>query len=249
MAEKKKDERTTARTEVEKALVKALSADMGEIPEVSITVEELKQLAAADKKKRKKRAMKYASVAAVAVIVWATVVFMAWPETVVPVDADKNTEQRVETGDGEIVINEGDGIGESGITEITETDWEKVSQYRKDFPALMNPTYIPEKYKFKILNIEKYSKDEFYACYTYEKEKKKLLIEQRIYRGDATRSSFLTEGTQTTKSKIGTAYIIPKEEDTTLVIVNLKNGDVSVKGELDIDELIQILDNIEIEMP
>lgn len=245
MAEKNKDERTTARSAVENALVKALSDDMGEIPEVSITVEELKALDAADKKKRRKRAARCASVAAVAVIVCAAVVYMAWPETVVPVDADKNTEQRVETGDGEIVINEGDGIGESGIVEITETDWEKVSRYRKDFPALAIPGYINEQYKFKILNIEKYSKDEFYACYTYEKKNKKLLIEQRTYRDDATRASFLTEGTKTTEVKLGTAYILPKEEKKTLIIVQIKNGDISVTGELDTEELIQILDNVE----
>ncbi|MCQ4638321.1 DUF4367 domain-containing protein [Anaerovorax odorimutans] len=245
MAENRKGGQATARNKVEKALIQALEEDMGEIPEASITVDELKALESADKKKRKKRTVRYVSVAAIAVIVCAAVVYVAWPETAVPVDADKNTEQRVETGDGEIVINEGDGVGEIGITEYNETNWDAVRSYQEKFPGLGIPQYIPEEYNFNNLNIEKYSKEEFYACFTYEKGKEPLLIEQRTYREDAAKTSFITEGAQTIKTKLGTAYAMPQEGGSTFIIINLKTGDLSVKGTLDTKELIKILDNVE----
>lgn len=246
MAEKKKDERTTARTEVEKALVKALSDDMGEIPEVSITVEELKQLAAADKKKRKKRAAKYASVAAVAVIVCAAVVFMAWPETVVPVDADKNTEQRVETGDGEIVINEGDGIGESGITEITETDWEKVKKCKSFVHQLIIPGFIPGEYAFQKLKIEKYNHDGFWAQYAYKKNDDQLFIEQREYNEKGANTGGIENVTETITSKLGKVYL-STEEKKIIASVYTDKGIIRIKGDINRDEALKIIE--ELEMP
>ena len=244
MAEKKKDERTTARTEVEKALVKALSDDMGEIPEVSITVEELKQLAAADKKKRKKRAAKYASVAAVAVIVCAAVVFMAWPETVVPVDADKNTEQRVETGDGEIVINEGEIQGDSGIVEIDEFDWKHIKDHRKDAPKLGLPQYIPDGYDFKSLHIEIYKEDGFNAEYKFNKGDEELFIKQREYNRNDVKTVLLEGEVEEITTKQGKVYILKDNQEATTIIKQIGTSDLTIIGNLDTDDLIKIVNKI-----
>lgn len=246
MAEKNKDERTTARSAVENALVKALSDDMGEIPEVSITVEELKALDAADKKKRRKRAARCASVAAVAVIVCAAVVYMAWPETVVPVDADKNTEQRVETGDGEIVINEGDGIGESGIVEIDETDWDKVKSYRKQFPKLGIPMYIPTGFTFERLHIETYDADGFYFQYVYINDTQRIYISQREYKGAGNNATgFLKGEGKAMETKVGTAYIVSEDENSLICIKLNDNGYLEIKGAIAEKEIVKILEQID----
>ncbi|MDE8731519.1 hypothetical protein P0G10_00110 [Eubacteriales bacterium DFI.9.88] len=240
MAEKNKDERTTARSAVENALVKALSDDMGEIPEVSITVEELKALDAADKKKRRKRAARCASVAAVAVIVCAAVVYMAWPETVVPVDADKNTEQRVETGDGEIVINEGEIQGDSGITEYNESNWEKVSGYRIYVPKLVIPGYIPKKYIFQNLFIEIYGDSDFLAEYTYSSDHKSLIITQRTYSGGSNVN--ITKGiTKKITTNWGDIYTIEDNGAEKIYMKYSSDGYLSVAGDITTEKAAKIL--------
>ncbi|WP_269477283.1 DUF4367 domain-containing protein [Hominibacterium faecale] len=244
MAEKNKDERTTARSAVENALVKALSDDMGEIPEVSITVEELKALDAADKKKRRKRAARCASVAAVAVIVCAAVVYMAWPETVVPVDADKNTEQRVETGDGEIVINEGEIQGDSGMVEIDEFDWKNIENYRKDVPELGIPHYVPEGYKFKVLHIEIYKEDGFNAEYKFNKGDEELFIKQRKYNKRDVKTVLLEGNAEEIVTKQGKVYILKDDKEPTTIIKQSGASDLTVMGKINTDDLIDIINRI-----
>lgn len=248
MAEKNKDERTTARSAVENALVKALSDDMGEIPEVSITVEELKALDAADKKKRRKRAARCASVAAVAVIVCAAVVYMAWPETVVPVDADKNTEQRVETGDGVVIINEGEAEGE-GIVTYSEKSWKNVKKLRKIFKKLAIPEYVPEGYNFVDLSIEQYSEiGGFKATYKYWKSGENLLIEQRQYEGSGENAPILTGKERELHVKQNTVYILD-DEDNSSTMATLYTNQTSIKviGNLSDDDIIKLIE--EIDMP
>ncbi|MCI7303264.1 MAG: hypothetical protein SOR93_04380 [Clostridiales Family XIII bacterium] len=246
MAEKNKDERTTARSAVENALVKALSDDMGEIPEVSITVEELKALDAADKKKRRKRAARCASVAAVAVIVCAAVVYMAWPETVVPVDADKNTEQRVETGDGEIVINEGDGIGESGIVEIDEDNWLNIESYREDVPQLAIPNYIPKEYKFQKLHIELYENNGFSAEYTFLYGKKQLFFKQRHYVDGEMKTTYL-KGDAEVIQKDNEEYYLLKEQGEPPMMMKADNLNwLTLVGDLETNTLIEIFNKVAI---
>lgn len=246
MAENKKDGQAAAKSEVEKALIQALEDDMGEIPEVSITVDELKALESADRKKRRKRAVRYVSVAAIAAIVCAAVVYVAWPETAVPVDADKNTEQRVETGDGEIVINEGDGVGESGMTEIEETSWDNVEKIRESVPLLGIPQYVPTKYMFNKLRVEIYETNGEYAQYIYINTGRKLYISQRIYSKDSNmaKTSVLQGENRIVSTKRGDVYITSEDNDSLIGINYNENGYVEVKGNIEEKELIKIIEQI-----
>ncbi len=98
------NERTEGEQRLAAVLREGLEQEIGEIPEVSINIDELKQLEAADRKTRKIKRLRTISVAAAAVIVCAAIIYTVLPESVVPVDADKNTKQKVEEKDGVVII-------------------------------------------------------------------------------------------------------------------------------------------------
>ena len=246
MAERKKDDKNTVEERVGKVLSEALAEELGEIPNVSISVEELRQLEKANRKKKPKKFVKFVSVAAVAVIVCAAGIYLAWPESVVPVDADKNTEQHVKEGNGEVVINEGDVQGDSGITEITESDWNKIKNYKKLVPQLGTPGYIPEEFKFKKLIIEKYKNNGFFAQYIYVGNKIELYVEQVHYDGDNVRSGFSDKSVKEISSEKGTVYILEENDKSKMAIKYIDNGELRVAATISQDKLVKIINSIEL---
>ena len=135
------NERTEGEQRLAAVLREGLEQEIGEIPEVSINIDELKQLEAADRKTRKIKRLRTISVAAAAVIVCAAIIYTVLPESVVPVDADKNTKQKVEEKDGVVIINEGDGIGEIGAMTWSETNWKKVDEIKELVPDILTVSY------------------------------------------------------------------------------------------------------------
>ena len=74
------NERTEGEQRLAAVLREGLEQEIGEIPEVSINIDELKQLEAADRKTRKIKRLRTISVAAAAVIVCAAIIYtvLAW---------------------------------------------------------------------------------------------------------------------------------------------------------------------------
>lgn len=244
MANKKKEEKKPE-TRVKEALAAALSEDLGEIPPVSITVEELKRLEQEDRKKRRLRNTKFVSAAAIAVIVCAAGVYMVWPQTAVPVDADKNTQQKVEEGDGVVVINEGDSEGEGSVT-LTETNWDKVADLRDEFPQLIIPSYVPEGYTFSQLAIEKYVDMGYKAIYSYENKEHELRIEENAYEGHGENASILTGKERKIDTVIGNAYVLNEEKGHPLVVSIFKNRkNLSIVGYINDEEYKKIIRGID----
>nr|WP_290446004.1 DUF4367 domain-containing protein [Ihubacter massiliensis] len=170
---------------------------------------------------------------------------MAWPETVVPVDADKNTEQRVETGDGEIVINEGEIQGDSGITAYEETDWNKVEDLRKVAPKLAIPKYIPDGYNFDKINVEIYEEDGFSAGTTFKNNNLELYINQRQYNGDDSKVTRAKGNFEIIECNLGKVYLSNNKNEPILATVYLTNGQLNINGDISKEDIIKMLNNIE----
>lgn len=245
MAERKKDDKNTVEERVGKVLSEALAEELGEIPNVSISVEELRQLEKANRKKKPKKFVKFVSVAAVAVIVCAAGIYLAWPESVVPVDADKNTEQHVKEGNGEVVINEGDVQGDSGVVEINEENENRIKSYRKEAPKLGVPKYVPSGYTFKNLHLEIFDGNSFLAEYSYVNDKNKLHIAQRQYKGNATRTTFSKGKVEVIKTKLGDVYIIQEKDTPKTAVRYVEEGYLKVIGDIATEELVKCLNEIE----
>lgn len=243
MIEKSKEEQA-AEARVSKMLAEALAEDLGDIPKVSITVEELKALERADRKRRRKRKLRYFGLAAAAVFVCVVALYALWPETAVPVSADKNTEQRVEEKDGMVVINEGDAEG-GGAISYTEDDESKIPELKKRFKELVTLTYLPEGYVFFNLTIEDYAEEGFLAQYTFAKNKKNIYVTQQFYNRSGTKTDIANNNVGFIETKFGRAYIV-QEGKKVIASADLDNGYIKVTGKLTTKEIAKIIDNIKV---
>lgn len=245
MTEQKKEKNEAAEEKLAKVLKDALAEEIGEIPKVSISVEELKALEAADRKKRaRKRRLRFVSIAAVVVIVCGAAVYMAWPKAAVPVDADKNTEQRVEEKDGTVIINEGDVEGDSGEVAVTETDWDKVGELRKYVPNLYIPEYVPEGYEFKEATVSKYS-DETYECeYVFENGKKQLTIVQMTKEEGDVQTDFVSEYEEISNCRWGDIYIVKHQKGRSGLLRD-GNDRIFVFGDISVKDVQSIYDSLQ----
>lgn len=246
MIEKNREEQA-AEARVSKMLAEALAEDLGDIPKVSITVEELKALERADRRKRRKRKLRYFSMAAAAVLICVVALYALWPETAVPVSADKNTEHRVEERNGVVVINEGDVEG-SGAISYTENDESKIPKLKKRFKELVTLTYLPEGYTFSTLTIEDYAEEGFLAQYTFIKNKKHMYVVQQFYNRSGTKTDIANNNVDFIVTKFGRAYIT-KEGKKVIASADLDNGYLKVTGGLTTKEIAKIIDNIKVNAP
>lgn len=242
MIEKNKEEQA-AEARVAEILSEALAEELGDIPKVSITIEELEALERADRQQRRKRKLRYFSMVAAAVFICVVALYAFWPETAVPVNADKNTEQRVEEKDGVVVINEGDVEGSGQITKISETDWKNIENIRTLVPMLIVPEYVPKQYIFRKLAIEQYENNGFLARYIYSKDGQEFCIEQREYAETGVNMGTIDGNPDKIDTNKGTAYLYT-EKNNVLGIVYTKTGVLKVAGCLDKEEVISIIKNI-----
>lgn len=227
-------------------LAQAVAEEMGEIPEVSITIEELKALERADRKKRNRKKAKIVGVAAALLIVCGVAAYAAWAdELAVPVDADKNTEQSVQEENGSVVINE-NGAESEGATTYTETDWNKAIALREEFPDLMIPNYVPEGYEFMQLEVEHYVGTGYKALYKYQKESSELLIEENTYQDYGEKAPILAGTEQQIETKNGKGYILDEKNGRAIAAtVHSNEKSINVKGNIEKSECIKIINKID----
>lgn len=241
MNEKNREEQA-AEARMAEMLSAALAEELGDMPKVSITVEELEALERADRQQRRKRRLRYFSMAAAVFFICVVALYALWPETAVPVSADKNTEQRVEEKDGMVVINEGDVEG-SGTISYTEDDESKILELKKRFKDLVTLTYLPEGYLFSNLTIEDYAEEGFLAQYTFVKNKKNIYVAQQFYSTSGTKTDIANNNVDFIETKFGRAYIA-KDGKKIIASVDLDNGYLKVTGRLTTKEIVKIIDNI-----
>lgn len=229
-------------------LAEALGEDIGEIPEVSITVEELKKLEQADRKKRNRKRANIVGIAAALILVCGVAAFAAWPKMAAPVDADKNTQQSVEEENGVVVINENGAEGESAVTR-TEKNWDKVADLRKDFPELMIPSYVPEGYEFVEVEIEQYKNMGYKAIYKYQKGDYSLKIEGNLYQKHGEDAPTLTGTEKEVNTEQGTCYVLNKKDTNVhIAMVHQDNKSLYIHGEdgdIDEKECIKIINGVD----
>lgn len=248
MAEKKdhnREQNEAMETKAAEKLAEALGEDIGEIPEVSITPEELKKLEQADRKKRNRKRASIVGIAAALILVCGVAAYAAWPKIAVPVDADKNSEQSVEEENGVVVINENGAEGESAVTR-TEKNWDKVADVRKDFPELMIPFYVPEGYEFVELKIEHHEAIGYTATYKYLKENNVLEIEEKTYQEQGESAPTLIGQQKVIKTEKGNGYIFKESQENLFVAtIHLEDKALNIYGNVDENECIQIINGID----
>lgn len=239
------NERKEGEQRLAAVLREGLEQEIGEIPEVSINIDELKQLEAADRKTRKVKRLRTIGVAAAAVIVCAAIIYTVLPESVVPVDADKNTKQKVEEKDGVVIINEGDGIGEIGAMTWSETNWKKVDEIKELVPDILIPQYVPENYEFIVVTLEKFSEGyETYECiYKFKLNNDELNITIVNVEDSGVNSGFIDETTKRANCRWGTIYLSENKNGLTGTLF-LEKTRISIFGEISQSEMRKIFNEL-----
>lgn len=227
-------------------LAQAVAEELGEIPEVSITIEELKALERADRKKRNRKKVKLVGVVAALLLVCGVAAHAALPDGLVaPVDADKNREQSVQEENGSVVINE-NGAEDEGITTYVEKSWDKVENMRKKFPELIIPDYVPDGYKFVELQVEHYVGVQYIPIYKYQKGDLELQIEEKVQQGQGENTSLLTGAEREVKTEKGKCYILDDKRTNSLIAeLPLSGKSVSISGVISEEECIKIINGID----
>lgn len=238
------NERTEGEQRLAAVLREGLEQEIGEIPEVSINIDELKQLEAADRKTRKIKRLRTIGVAAAAVIVCAAIIYTVLPESVVPVDADKNTKQKVEEKDGMVIINEGDVEGDSGEVSITETDWDKIEDLKEYVPNLYIPGYVPEGYEFEKATVVRYSEEAYESEFVFVNNKAKIIsIRQTMQTGTGNKTNFISQSDKMLKCKLGTIYI-NNHQKSIIGIVVTENERLYISGDITERDLYRIYEQL-----
>ncbi len=239
------NERTEGEQRLAAVLREGLEQEIGEIPEVSINIDELKQLEAADRKTRKIKRLRTISVAAAAVIVCAAIIYTVLPESVVPVDADKNTKQKVEEKDGVVIINEGDVEGDSGEVSITETDWDKIEDLKEYVPNLYIPGYVPEGYEFEKATVVRYSEEAYKSEMTFKNSKNKLLsLAQTGQAQDDIETAFIGEYNEKIQCDLGDVYIVEHQKGISGTLL-YKHERIFIFGDISIDIIEKIFRSLQ----
>lgn len=181
---KKQNACETAEKNTASMLTAALEEELGEIPEASITIGELQKLEQQAREKKRRKTIKIISASAAAVVLCILAGFVLWPQAALPADAGRTSEQRIQQKAGAVVINDGDVEGDIGLTEIAETDWDKVGAVKQNYPQLCIPEYIPHEYAFAELNIEEYGSSIYEYKYTFTGKHSQEIIITQISTGE-----------------------------------------------------------------
>ncbi len=244
MNEKNREEQA-AEARVAEILSKALAEELGDIPKVSITVEELEALERADRQQRRKRRLRYFGMAAAAVFVCVVALYALWPETAVPVSADKNTEQRVEEGNGVVVINEGDAEG-SGETSLREESWDEVLKYKDNLPELYIPGYVPEGYEFSYSELNEYSGSDYDISYVYECGQHELYMKYEYFGTNDNRLRAIdNKAVDIKRTDLGEVYIVTEQNENLVATLYLESGVFYMNGRIKSKEVLNIVNNIQ----
>lgn len=237
---------TRGAEEIESRLLReALEEEMGDIPELSITVEELKAL---DLEKRVRSRRKRAKIlcAAAAVILCLSAVLAIWPRNAAPADAAGDFKQRAEESGGAVVINDGKVEGSSGLKELCETDWNAVPEIKKQYPRLCIPEYIPAQYQFESLSIEAYSSDIYEYKYQFKGTGGEEMLIMQVSAGEKEASTSFIENYDKSIMAGGETIYAAKSRGRTdyTVLKNKYKLIVSVPSSFPQDEVIKLYQSV-----
>ena len=124
-----------------------------------------------------------------------------------PVDADKNTKQKVEEKDGVVIINEGDVEGDSGEVSITETDWDKIEDLKEYVPNLYIPGYVRRGMSFEKATVETYTNENYSCEYHFKNNRKRITIIHASQDESGSNTMFIDGYDKQDDSNLGVVYI------------------------------------------
>lgn len=207
-----------------------------------LDVEVLHAWVAADRRKRAIRRRRYAAVCACILLVCCGTFGMK-----MLTDSDdyyavagKNDPVTSEK-DGNTVIKSGDGDMDEnlGADDVVIDDWSRVETAKKSYPDLLVPGYVPDGYEFEELRITVTEISSKYE-YTFANENKQIILSQTT----GIEAKAIKNYNYTIKSKNNITIMVKEDVQKISGCVWDSNNTITIKGNMDDQEYINIIDNL-----
>ena len=177
-------------------------------------------------------------------IVCAAIIYTVLPESVVPVDADKNTKQKVEEKDGVVIINEGDVEGDSGEVSITETDWDKIEDLKEYVPNLYIPGYVPEGYEFEKATVVRYSEGLYKSDIVFVDDKNEIISIAQTTQKEDSKTIFIEQYEEKFECSLGEVYIVKYQKGISGTLIS-GHERIFIFGNISSNEMKNICESLD----
>lgn len=194
-----------------------------------------------DNRKRAARRKRYMAVAACVLVLcigtFGIKMILETEDTVAV--AGKGDDVVNESGNNVVIKNNREDVEENiGVRTVTCTTWDAVEEAKETYPELITPGYVPTKYAFDLLKIQKNSIIENFT-YTYSANDKTLEIKQ-IVGGEQTLIYDYDRKISCDKYEL----IITEEVGKAGYCI-MDDSIIAIIGDITDEEMVAIIDNIQ----
>lgn len=209
-------------------------------PDVVITRDQLHQKIKKHRKRRLKKPVAFAVIAAVLVLGFIALWPMLSPNDI-KADADKNAKEEILTDDG--VIIEDKGWGSSSEDVILITDWDEIPFAKAHVDNLLVPEYMPKGYTFKEVRIESYGSMGASINILFNNGNEELHIFESI--NGAKNNSFEKEQIDDVTECEQGEILVKNYENKIIATIQIDDGImVTIEGDISIAECIAIIESL-----
>ena len=216
--------------------------ELSRFPDDTVTVEQLKAMAEKQSVRLKRRRSRIIAAAAVFFVALAGVL-IAFGDFPVNVEADKNAPEEIVTEDG-VVIEDG-GWGSSSEDIIETSDWDEVRLLQKKYEDILVPGYVPDRFSFEKLSVEKITDDDVLCIFTFSSNRDIDKIEIHEYFVSNMVEAFnIDEVDYVINCNIGEVYIQSVENEKKATIRMDDSAVINIWGNLDDKEIQMIVNSL-----
>lgn len=221
----------------------ATERELDRFPKAELTPEALLAMERRHDRRKRKKILRIASIAAMFIIIAAGAVFVTGGYF--DAGADKNPKEEIVTDDG-IVSRDGGYGDQGGEDEFVITEWDEIADYKGNFEGIIIPQYLNMTYEFEKLYV--YYENQVYT-YKYQfKNNNDDIIFQEYYHVGNLVSFEASKYDKILKCKNGKIYLKNIDDDNgnnKKATIQIDDGIVvEIWGDLSDKEFIKTIDTL-----
>ncbi len=218
----------------------ATERELDRFPKAELTPGALLAMERRHDRRKRKKILRIASIAAMFIIIAAGAVFVTGGYF--DAGADKNPKEEIVTDDG-IVSRDGGYGDQGGEDEFVLDSWDDVEGYKDNFEGIIIPEYMNDKYQFKEFSASE-QKESFSYRFVFDYKSQEIELQEYYYIGKL--GSFeMSNSDQTLKSKYGEIYI-KKMDNNKKATIQIDDGYIiDLWSNLSNEEIVSIIESLD----
>ena len=218
----------------------ATERELDRFPKAELTPEALLAMERRHDRRKRKKILRIASIAAMFIIIAAGAVFVKGGYF--DAGADKNPKEEIVTDDG-IVSRDGGYGDQGGEDEFVLDSWDDVEGYKDNFEGIIIPEYMNDKYQFKEFSASE-QKESFSYRFVFDYKSQEIELQEYYYIGKL--GSFeMSNSDQTLKLKYGEIYI-KKMDNNKKATIQIDDGYIiDLWSNLSNEEIVSIIESLD----